>query len=69
MGYAFLPRGRAREVFIREMRIIGCTITAAAMKTDSLRSAAPGVILVEEAGEILEIHPRTAVTPNTEQLV
>lgn len=54
---------------IREKRIIGCTTTAAAMKTDSLRNAAPGIILVEEAGEILESHILTAMTPNTKQLV
>ena len=50
-------------------RIIGCTTTAAAMKTDSLRNVAPGVILVEEAGEILESHILTAMTPNVKQLV
>jgi hypothetical protein len=54
---------------IREKRVIGCTTTAAAMKTDSLRNAAPGVVLVEEAGEILESHILTAMTANTKQLV
>ncbi|RMZ71440.1 ATPase AAA-type core [Pyrenophora seminiperda CCB06] len=54
---------------IKEKRIIGCTTTGAAMKTDSLRNAAPGVILVEEAGEILESHILTAMTPKTKQLV
>ncbi|ORY15668.1 P-loop containing nucleoside triphosphate hydrolase protein [Clohesyomyces aquaticus] len=54
---------------IRAKRIIGCTTTAAAMKTDSLRNVAPGVILVEEAGEILESHILTAMTPKTKQLV
>ncbi|KAF2189155.1 P-loop containing nucleoside triphosphate hydrolase protein [Zopfia rhizophila CBS 207.26] len=54
---------------IREKRVIGCTTTAAAMKTEELQNASPGVILVEEAGEILESHILTAMTRNTKQLV
>lgn len=54
---------------IAQKRIIGCTTTAAAMHTDQLQKAAPGVVLVEEAGEILESHILTAMTPNTKQLV
>lgn len=52
-----------------QMRIIGCTTTAAAMYTEELRKAEPGIILVEEAGEILESHVLTALTPKTKQLV
>ena len=52
-----------------QMRVIGCTTTAAAMYTKELRKAAPGVILVEEAGEILESHILTALTSKTKQLV
>ncbi|KAF3919193.1 hypothetical protein AA313_de0200271 [Arthrobotrys entomopaga] len=54
---------------IEKKRIIGCTTTAAAMHTDQLQKASPGVVLVEEAGEILESHILTALTPNTKQLV
>ncbi|KAK6496366.1 hypothetical protein TWF481_002391 [Arthrobotrys musiformis] len=54
---------------IERKRIIGCTTTAAAMYTDQLQKASPGVVLVEEAGEILESHVLTAMTPNTKQLV
>ncbi|KAF3228249.1 hypothetical protein TWF106_007498 [Orbilia oligospora] len=54
---------------IEKKRIIGCTTTAAAMHTDQLQKASPGVVLVEEAGEILESHILTAMTPNTKQLV
>ncbi|KAK6526384.1 hypothetical protein TWF694_004981 [Orbilia ellipsospora] len=54
---------------IEQKRIIGCTTTAAAMHTDQLQKASPGVVLVEEAGEILESHILTAMTPNTKQLV
>ncbi|KAK6440096.1 hypothetical protein LTR95_003679 [Oleoguttula sp. CCFEE 5521] len=50
-------------------RIIACTTTAAAMYTKQLRSAAPGIVMVEEAGEILESHILTALTPSTKQLI
>lgn len=50
-------------------RIIACTTTAAAIYTKELRKATPGIILVEEAGEILESHVLTALTAQTKQLV
>ena len=37
-------------------RIIGCTSSGAASNADILESIAPGVVLVEEAGELLEAH-------------
>lgn len=54
---------------LREKRIIGCTTTAAAMYTDEICKASPGIVLVEEAGEILESHILTALTPTTKQLI
>lgn len=54
---------------ILSKRIIACTTTAAAKYTNQIRSAVPGVIVVEEAGEILESHILTAMTPSTRQLV
>jgi hypothetical protein len=54
---------------VSQKRIIGCTTTAAAMYTDEIRKASPGIILVEEAGEILESHILTALTPTTKQLI
>jgi len=53
----------------KSKRIVGCTTTTAAMHSRELRSASPGVLLVEEAGEILECHTLTALTPNTKQLI
>lgn len=50
-------------------RIVACTTTAAAKYTQALEAAKAGVILVEEAGEILESHVLTAMTKNTKQLV
>lgn len=52
-----------------QKRVIGCTTTAAAMYTDEIRKAAPGIVLVEEAGEILESHVLTALTPSSKQLI
>jgi len=54
---------------IRGKRIIGCTTTAAAKYVQVLQSISPGVLLVEEAGEILESHILTALGPETKQLV
>ena len=54
---------------IQQKRIIACTTTAAAKYTKHIHSAKPGVIIVEEAGEILESHILTAMTPDTKQLI
>lgn len=54
---------------LQSKRIIACTTTGAAKYTKQLRSAAPGIVIVEEAGEILESHVLTAMTPKTKQLV
>lgn len=50
-------------------RVIGCTTTAAAKYSKLIRAARPDVILVEEAGEILESHILTAMTPTVKQLI
>lgn len=52
-----------------QKRIIGCTTTAAAKYTDHIQKASPGIVLVEEAGEILESHILTALATTTKQLV
>jgi hypothetical protein len=54
---------------ICKKRIVACTTTAAAKYTEDIQKAAPGIILVEEAGEILESHVLTAMTPATKQLI
>jgi superfamily I DNA and/or RNA helicase len=54
---------------MQSKRIIGCTTTGAAMYTEELRKVAPGIVLVEEAGEILESHILTAMTARTKQLI
>lgn len=54
---------------IQSKRIVACTTTAAAMYSQQIQAASPGIVLVEEAGEILESHILTAMTPGTKQLI
>ena len=65
--------GNARDQKYAEIigrkRIIGCTTTAAAKYAKELLNARPGIIIVEEAGEILESHVLTALSSNTKHLV
>lgn len=53
---------------LQSKRIIGCT-TAAAMHNKMIRAARPDIVLVEEAGEILESHILTALAPTVRQLI
>ena len=61
--------GRKTEVILNEKRIIACTTTGAAKHGERIRAASPTVVLVEEAGEILESHVLTALGPRTDQLI
>lgn len=61
--------GRKTEAILNEKRIIACTTTGAAKHGSRIRAASPTVVLVEEAGEILESHILTALSPNTDQLI
>jgi len=54
---------------IRAKRIIACTTNGAAKYSAAIQAASPGVLLVEEAGEILEAHILTSLGPNTQQLI
>lgn len=57
-----------REI-LRTKRIIGCTTTGAAMHARDLGAISPGIVLLEEAGEILESHVLTALGSHTKQLI
>ncbi|KAF4460762.1 NFX1-type zinc finger-containing 1 [Fusarium albosuccineum] len=54
---------------LREKRVIACTTTAAAMYQSIIETANPDIILVEEAGEILEAHVITAMSPSVKQVI
>lgn len=54
---------------IKTKRIIACTTNGAAKYSLAIQAASPGVVLVEEAGEILEAHILTSLGPHTQQLI
>jgi AAA domain len=54
---------------IKTKRIIACTTNGAAKYSVAIQAASPGIVLVEEAGEILEAHILTSLGPHTEQLI
>ncbi|KAK7464371.1 hypothetical protein VKT23_006538 [Stygiomarasmius scandens] len=61
---------RERDMeLLRSKRIIGCTTTAAAKYGEDIQAAIPDVVLVEEAGEILESHVVTALGATAKQLI
>lgn len=63
---------RSREstvAFLKQKRIIGCTTTGAAKYAEDLAAVSPDVLLVEEAGEILESHILTALGEKTKQMI
>ncbi|KAL7934607.1 P-loop containing nucleoside triphosphate hydrolase protein [Trichoderma chlorosporum] len=54
---------------VKNRRIIGCTTTGAAMYQSIIRAASPDIVLVEEAGEILEAHIISSLNPSVKQLI
>jgi superfamily I DNA and/or RNA helicase len=54
---------------VSQKTIMGCTTTGAAKYDRLIRAFKPDVVLVEEAGEILESHVLTALAPTVKQLV
>ena len=54
---------------LKTKRIIGCTTTAAAKYVEDIQAATPGILLVEEAGEIMESHVLTSMGRSANQLI
>lgn len=61
--------GEKTAAILKRKRIIGCTTTAAAKYSEDIQMASPGVLLLEEAGEVMEAHIITAMGENTQQLI
>lgn len=61
--------GEKGRRMLKDCRVIGCTTTAAAKYAKDIQSASPDVVIVEEAGEILESHILTSLSPTTKQLI
>ncbi|KIO21376.1 hypothetical protein M407DRAFT_29032 [Tulasnella calospora MUT 4182] len=49
--------------------IIGCTTNGAAKLTELLKSVAPRVLLVEEAGQVLEAHILASLVPSIQHMI
>lgn len=62
-------QNQSKKAILHEKRIIACTTTAAAMQADLLGATKPNVVLIEEAGEILESQVLAALGPSVKQLV
>lgn len=54
---------------LQEARVIGCTTTGAAIHKALLEDVRPGVVLVEEACEILEAQSLASLSPHTKHLI
>lgn len=62
-------RKESKRHIVKSRRIIGCTTTGAAMYQSIIKAAEPDIVLVEEAGEILEAHVITSLSPSVKQLI
>ena len=59
---------RVRRVLCSKW-IIACTTTGASIYRDAIHNAGPGILVVEEAGEVLESHVLTAISHTTSQMI
>ncbi|PFH53777.1 hypothetical protein AMATHDRAFT_73192 [Amanita thiersii Skay4041] len=62
-------RDEVRRNFLRSIDIIGCTTTGAAKYHNLLKGIEPRVMLVEEAGQVLEAHILGSLLPSIEHLI
>ncbi|KAF8210466.1 P-loop containing nucleoside triphosphate hydrolase protein [Mycena galopus ATCC 62051] len=58
-----------RRQLLSDIDIVGCTTTGAAKLTSLLKSLCPRVMLVEEAGQVLEAHILGSLVPSVEHLI
>ncbi|KAG9057264.1 hypothetical protein FS842_007802 [Serendipita sp. 407] len=54
---------------LKNLDIIGCTTTGAARLLDLLKGLQPKIILVEEAGQVLEAHSLATLVPSVQHLI
>jgi superfamily I DNA and/or RNA helicase len=62
-------RGARDAALLQTKRIVGCTTTAAAKNAQLLSTINPGIVIVEEAAEVLESHVLVSLAKSTKQLV
>ncbi|KAI9456882.1 hypothetical protein HD554DRAFT_1839076 [Boletus coccyginus] len=58
-----------RRDLLKNVKIIGCTTTGAAKLATLLKSLSPKVLMVEEAGQVLEAHVLGSLVPSVEHLI
>ncbi|KAJ8523127.1 hypothetical protein ONZ45_g408 [Pleurotus djamor] len=58
-----------RRQLLQSVDIVGCTTTGAAKLTSLLKSLEPRVMMVEEAGQVLEAHILGTLVPSIEHLI
>ncbi|KAJ7200706.1 hypothetical protein C8J57DRAFT_1413236 [Mycena rebaudengoi] len=62
-------KDETRRQLLNHIDIIGCTTTGAAKLASLLKSIAPRIMLVEEAGQVLEAHILGSLVPSVEHLI
>ncbi|TRM69481.1 hypothetical protein BD626DRAFT_12882 [Schizophyllum amplum] len=62
-------KDESRSNLLQSCDIIGCTTTGAAKLTSLLHGLAPRVMMVEEAGQVLETHVIGSLVPSVEHLI
>ncbi|KAI0375984.1 hypothetical protein BV20DRAFT_31266 [Pilatotrama ljubarskyi] len=62
-------RDESRRRLLSQNDLIACTTTGAASLTSLLESVGPQVLLVEEAGQVLEAHILTSLVPSVRHLI
>uniref|UniRef100_A0A0W0G4H7 C3H1-type domain-containing protein n=1 Tax=Moniliophthora roreri TaxID=221103 RepID=A0A0W0G4H7_MONRR len=62
-------RDETRRRLLSRTDLIGCTTNGAAKLTSLLTTVAPKVLLVEEAGQVLEAHILSSLVPSVQHLI
>ncbi|KAG6920270.1 hypothetical protein DXG01_005039 [Tephrocybe rancida] len=62
-------KDEARRQLLSSVDIIGCTTTGAAKLTSLLKGLGPRIVLVEEAGQVLEAHILGSLVPSVEHII
>ena len=62
-------KNESKHAILKDARVIGATTSGAANCKELLESAAAEVVLVEEAGEVLEAHIVTSLTTSVQHLI
>ncbi|KAJ2931227.1 hypothetical protein H1R20_g5802, partial [Candolleomyces eurysporus] len=62
-------RDEVRRQLLKNTDIVGCTTTGAAKLASLLKGLSPRILLVEEAGQVLEAHVLGSLVPSIEHLI